>query len=134
MSGLILPPIDELNRPFWAACRRGEVVLQRCSACRRLRYPIAHQCPTCLCDEYIWEPVTGLGRVYSFTVFRHAYNDAWRDRIPYVVALIALDEGPFMLSDLTEVSPEDVTVDLPVTVVFEAVTEEVTVPRFTPWR
>ncbi|HWD64137.1 MAG TPA: OB-fold domain-containing protein [Solirubrobacteraceae bacterium] len=132
MSGLILPTIDELNRPFWAACRRGELVLQCCSACGRRRYPIAQLCPTCLCDAYTWEPVSGRGNVYSFTVFRHAYNDAWRDRIPYVVALIALDEGPFMLTDLVNVSPEDVRVDLPVTAVFEAVTDEVTIPRFTP--
>lgn len=132
MSGLILPSIDEVNRPFWDACRQERLVLQRCDDCGQLRYPISTVCPHCLSTEYSWEEVSGRGRIYSFTVFRHAYNEAWRERVPYVVALIALQEGPFMLTDLPGVAPEDVCVDLPVVAVFDAVSDEVTVPRFTP--
>jgi len=132
MSSLILPSIDELNRPFWDGCREGRLMLQRCTECGRLRYPIASLCPHCLCESYTWEPVSGRGSIYSFTVFRHAYNDAWRDRVPYVVALIALDEGLFMLTDVAGANPDDVRVALPVVAVFEAVTNEVTIPRFTP--
>jgi uncharacterized OB-fold protein len=132
MSPLILPTIDEVNQPFWEACRESRLVLQRCRDCGRLRYPISTVCPFCLSTACGWEPISGRGRIYSFTVFRHAYNEAWRDRVPYVVALIALDEGPFMLTDVVGTTPEEVRVDLPVQAVFDPVTDEVTVPRFTP--
>jgi uncharacterized OB-fold protein len=129
-----LPEIAELNRPFWDACRASTLVLQRCLDCGRLRYPIARYCPHCLSSRATWEPVSGGGEVYTFAVFRHAYNVDWRDRVPYTVALVKLAEGPCFLSDLVGVRPEEVRVGLPVEVVFEAVTDEITVPRFTPLR
>jgi len=129
MSRPVLPQLDELNRPFWDACREGALVLQRC-ACAHIRYPIAPFCPRCLSGEYIWKPVSGRGEIYSFTVFRHAYSDAWRDRLPYVVALVKLDEGPTMISNIVAAGAEEVHVGLRVRVVFERLTEEITVPCF----
>lgn len=132
MSGLIMPTIDELNAPFWQGCQAGRLHLQRCGECGRLRYPIASLCPHCLSEKFGWEPVSGRGRIYSFTVFRHAYNEAWRNQVPYVVALIELEEGPFMLTDVVGAAPEDVRVGLSVRALFDTVTDEVTIPRFTP--
>lgn len=134
MSERILPTITELNRPFWDGCRNGELVLQRCASCERLRYPIAPVCPHCVGREWTWERVTGRGVVYTFAVFRHAYNEAWRDRVPYTVAIVQLDEGPTLIGDVDGIAPEDVRVGLPVRVDFEQVTEEITVPRFVPAR
>lgn len=125
---LILPSIDDLNRPFWDGCAEGELRLQRC-ACGHLRYPISTLCPACLSTTYAWERVSGKGRVFTFAVFRHVYNDAWADRVPYVVALVQLDEGPRMLSNVVGSPPEDVRVDAPVEVLFET-DEGVAIPRF----
>jgi len=130
MSGPVLPQLDELNRPFWDACRNRVLVVQRC-ACGHLRYPVVPFCPRCLSGEYVWERMSGRAEVYSFTVFRHAYSDAWRDRLPYVVALVMLDEGPTMISNVVDVAPEEVQVGLSVRVVFDRLTEEITVPCFT---
>ena len=109
MSERILPTVDDTNRPFWDGCREGVLRLQRCTACGHLRYPISRYCPRCLSESTEWEAVDGRGSVYSFGVFRHGYNDAWRDRVPYVVALVQLDAGPTLISTI------DGLTDLPVT-------------------
>ena len=128
----ILPTIDDGNRPFWDGCRAGVLVLQRCDECARLRYPISPVCPQCICSKATWVEVEPTGEVYSFGVFRHAYNDAWRDRVPYAVALVKLDAGPTLISNIVGVDPGDVHVGRRVTAVFERVTDEVTIPQFTP--
>lgn len=128
----ILPVIDDVNRPFWDGCRNGILSGQRCTACHRLRYPVSLVCPHCLGREWAWEPLAGTGTVYTFVVFRHAYNDAWSDRVPYAVAIVELDEGVMMIGDITGISPDEVSVGMPVRVDFEAVTPEITIPRFAP--
>jgi uncharacterized protein len=132
VSGIVLPQIDDANRPFWDGCRDGVLRLQRCSDCRHLRYPISIVCPHCLSTEATWEQMSGLGEVYTFAIFRHAYNDGWRDRVPYNVALVQLAEGPTLISNVVGVEPEALRVGLPVAVVFETVGDDVTVPRFAP--
>lgn len=132
MSGLVLPVVDDVNRPFWDGCRDGVLRLQRCGDCDRLRYPISTVCPHCTSRAIEWEAVSGSGTVYSFAVFRHAYNDAWRERVPYVVALVELAEGPTMISNVVGVAPEEVRVGQAVSVVFDAVTPEISVPQFVP--
>ena len=126
----ILPAVDELNRPFWDGCREGELRLQRCT-CGHLRYPIATVCPRCLSTGYTWEAVSGLGRIFSFAVFRHAYNEAWRDRIPYAVAIVELDEGPRLIADVAVDDPAGLRVDQPVAVEFHP-EGDVVLPRFRP--
>jgi uncharacterized OB-fold protein len=128
----VLPKIDDGNRPFWDGCREGVLRLQRCEDCGHLRYPIAGYCPRCLSAQAVWEEVSGCGEVYSFVVFRHAYNDAWRDRVPYVVALVQLEEGPIVIGNVDDAEPEAVRVGMPVEVRFERVDDEVTVPAFAP--
>ncbi len=129
----ILPTLSDLNRPFWDGCRAGELRLQRCRGCGELLYPVAPLCPRCLSTELAWERVSGRGRVFSFAVFRHVYHEAWAARVPYTVALVELDEGPRMLSNVVGVPPEEVRVGMAVTVVFEP-EGELAIPRFRPAR
>ena len=113
------PTIDDGNKAFWDACEAGELRLQRCTPCGHLRYPISTVCPECLSADADWEVLSGRGTVFSFCIFRHAYNEAWRDRLPYNVALIQLEEGPRMLSNVQGVLPEEIHVGLAVKVAFE---------------
>jgi uncharacterized protein len=129
---LILPEIDDVNSPYWDGAKERKLRLQRCTRCRQLRYPISTVCPNCLSDELEWETVSGRGEVYTFGVFRHRYNESWGDRVPYAVAIVRLEEGPFVISDLVGVDVDDVRIGMPVRVRFEAATPEVTVPRFAP--
>ena len=127
-----LPEITDENRPFWESCAAGALSLQRCRACGRFRYPIAPVCPPSLASDFAWEPVSGRGRVFSYVVFHQVYHRAFQGDVPYNVALVELEEGPFMFSNVVELPNEQLTCDLPVRVVFERVTDTVTLPRFRP--
>jgi hypothetical protein len=126
------PPATALTRPFWTGGLHGELRLQRCRNCGHLRYPVSAICPRCLSGQADWEAVSGRGAVLSYTVFRRAYHDTWRDRVPYVVALIALDEGPVFLSNVVGVPPAQVQVGQRVAVVFGRRSAGAALPQFTP--
>jgi uncharacterized OB-fold protein len=134
VSEPVLPAIDDGNAEFWAGTLEGELRLQRCDGCGHLRYPIASLCPTCTGTGAVWERVRGGGEIFSFVVFRHAYHPAWRDRVPYVVAIVQLDEGPRMISNVVGCEPGEVHVGLRVEVDFEPVAETVALPVFRPCR
>jgi hypothetical protein len=125
------PCITEHNRPFWAAARRGELRLQRCQGCGHVRYPIAPTCPVCLCDAAEWVLLAGRGAIFACVVYHRAFGNAFADEVPYVVAIVQLEEGPRMLSDIVGTA-EGVRVNVGdrVEVVFDAITPECTVPRF----
>jgi uncharacterized OB-fold protein len=127
-----LPEITEENRSFWEACALGTLSLQRCGACGRFRYPIAAVCPRCLATDFAWTPVSGRGRVFSYVVFHQVYHRAFQGDVPYNVALVQLEEGPFMFSNIVGIPNEDLRCDMPVCVVFERATETVVLPRFRP--
>ena len=132
-AGPILPTITDLNRPFWEAAHTGRLVMQRCTSCRYLRYPISAVCPRCLGTGSEWADLSGAGTVLSFTVFHRAYNPAWAERVPYNVALIQLAEGPRMFSNVVGVPNDAITVGMPVRVVFDPVPgTDVVLPRFEP--
>jgi uncharacterized OB-fold protein len=114
-----------MEGPFWDAARVGRLELQRCADCATLRYPVSDICPSCLSLASTWERVSGDGEVYSFGVFRHQYKHDWPT--PYTVALIRLDEGPTLISNVVGCAPEDVRVGMPVSVVFED-----GIPKFAP--
>lgn len=125
-----LPTLNELNRPFWDGARRGELRLQRCDGCGHLRYPIQIVCPRCLSENSTWTQVSGRGKVYSCLTFHQIYNKAFAGDVPYNVSLIQLDEGPRMFSNVVGVPPGKVKVGDEVQAFFDAVTEEITIPRF----
>jgi uncharacterized protein len=124
----ILPELSDLNRGFWEATARGELAVQRCGGCGHLRYPISEVCPRCLSLELEWEPLSGRGTLYSWIVFHHAYHPAWRDRLPYTVALVELEEGPLLISNLAAGEP---VLGMPLQVTFERV-GDFAIPRFVP--
>jgi uncharacterized protein len=120
------------TQPFWDACRRHVLELQRCTACQQFWFPPSVRCPRCWGDAFEWQPVSGRGEVFTFTLMRRAYHPGFADELPYVVAVIALAEGPRLVSNLVGCDPELVKVGMPVEVVFEDVTPDVTLPKFRP--
>ena len=91
-------------------------------------------CPHCLSDDLTWQEVSGKGALHAFTIVHRHVNPAFHAEVPFVVALIELDEGVRMMSNLVGVAadPAEVRVGMPVEVVYEAVTDEVTLPKFRP--
>ena len=131
-SGRPGPRLDEENRPFWEACARHELYLQRCRRCGALRYYTRAVCPACLGDETEWVRSSGRGTIYTFTVTYQNQAPAFRARVPYVLAYVELEEGARMLSNIVECRPEEVRIGMPVEVTFEDVSSDVSVPVFRP--
>ena len=127
-----LPHIDEMNRPYWDAAKRHELMLQRCQECGHYRYPPGETCPRCLSDRLQWEKVSGRGTVHTWTVFHQVYHPSFASEAPYAVVAVELEEGPRMVTNLVDCKVEDIGIGLPVEVVFDDVTKEVTLPKFRP--
>lgn len=122
-----LPVITELTRGFWDHARARRLATQVCSACGDVHFPASPVCPKCLSDEQDWQPVSGRGRLESWVEFHRAYWPGFAGELPYRVCLIRLQEGPLMVSNLVGASAE---IGDPVHVVFEPVTDEITLPKF----
>ena len=129
-----LPVPSAESRPFWDAVRQHELKLQRCEACRAFWFPPSNICPECLSDRWAWTPVSGRGTVFSFVVMRRVYHPGFKDDVPYNATLVALEEGPRLMSNVVDCSNDEIQVGMPVEVVFDDVTDGVTLPKFRPLR
>jgi uncharacterized protein len=120
------------TQPFWDGCAQGQLLLQQCTRCHTFWHPPGPICPSCHSTEYEWTPASGTGAVYTFSVVRQAFRRAWEPLVPYVLAVIELAEGPRMISNVVEISPEEVQIGMPVTVTFQPVSETISLPLFRP--
>lgn len=128
-----LPVIDHLSAPFWEGCRAHELRLQRCRACGKLRFPPGPVCLDCRSSDTEWIVSKGRGRVYSWIVVRHPIPaEIYAEDVPYVVALVELDEGVRMPTNIVGCAPEAVTADMAVEVVFYDASGAITLPRVRP--
>ncbi len=125
-----LPTITDENREFWDGAKRGRLRMQKCTDCGHMRYPISRVCPKCLSYNYEWTDLSGRGEVFSYVVFHQLYNKAFEQDIPYNVALVQLEEGPRMYSNIVGVDNDAVKIGDKVEAVFDPVTPEVTIPCF----
>jgi uncharacterized OB-fold protein len=129
-EGKFLPSPKPATRPYWEACKRHELLLQECSQCGVRQFYPRTICASCSAAELHWVRASGSGTVVSWTVVRHPVSPAYAADIPYVVALIELDEGPTMMAQIVDCEPESVGSGMPVEVCFEDWTEEISMPNF----
>jgi hypothetical protein len=127
-----LPTVSDFNRPFWQAAHKGELRLQRCDECNFLWAPNGPVCPNCLSEKFQWEKLSGRGKIASWVVFHRLYIPAFADELPYNVAFVELDEGPRLIANIVSVDNADLKIGMPVEVVFEKVTDEISIPKFKP--
>jgi uncharacterized OB-fold protein len=99
-GGRIVPAETPLTAGYWSAARRGVILLQRCADCGAVLHPPAPVCPGDTGHELRWFEASGLGRIASCTVVTHAAHPAVQGRLPYVVVLVELDEGPRFICNL----------------------------------
>lgn len=125
-----LPKPSPTSRPYWEAARRHELQLQHCGACGGYIYYPRPRCPNCMSDNLKWERVSGRGKLYSYTVVRRASTRSFADA-PYVLAIVELDEGPRMTTNLIA-PPDQLKIGMPVAVHFDDVTPEHTLVKFKP--
>ncbi len=128
-----LPPFsiasDSDSQPYWEGIAQGELRIQRCDACSRAVFYPRAICPYCHANQLSWIVATGKGTIYSYTVAHQAFG-AFAAEVPYIVAIVELDEGARMMTRIIDAPREDVSIGASVQVTFTSVGEDLTLPYF----
>jgi uncharacterized OB-fold protein len=133
MSQRPLPAITPETLQFWEGTRVGELRLQRCSACSHAYFPPRPFCPRCASREVAVFRASGRATLYSY-VIHHRPVPGFTP--PYSIAVVTLEEGPRMMTNIVETpqTPEALQLDMPLEVVFERLTDDISLPLFRPAR
>ena len=125
-------PIPE-TRFFWEKARQHELWIQRCPVCNHVFFYPRFHCPQCLSDKVEWFKASGKGTLYSYMI-NHRPPPGFQDEAPYAIAIVQLDEGPRMMTNIVgiENTPQNLVLDMPLEVTFEDVTEDTTIPKWKP--
>jgi uncharacterized protein len=127
-----IPIPNEDSRRFWEGCRGNKLLLQQCDSCAHVRFYPRILCTECGSTETTWIEASGRATVYSHTTIHRAPSPAFKADVPYVLALVTLEEGGRMMTNIVGCKPDDVVIDMPVKVKFEKVSDEISVPKFEP--
>lgn len=125
-----LPAIDQWTKPFWDSCKQHRLVMQRCNASGKFWFPPGPVSPITRGTDWSWTELCGRGRVASWVVMHQRYFAGFADDLPYNIVLVELEEGPFLISNMQDLKDRDITVGMPVKVVFDDVTNEISLPKF----
>ena len=127
-----LPTIVGETKPFWDSCRLGRLMIQKCDRCEEYQFYPRGICANCWSNDIKWVQSSGKGTVWTFTVTSQNRTPGFAEDVPYVLALVELEEGVRMFTNIVECSPGDVKIGMPVEVTFVRATDQVTVPYFKP--
>lgn len=125
-----IPKPTQWSQPFWEGCKKHKLLIQKCQDCQKLIFYPKKFCPKCLSSNIEWMEASGKGKVYSYMVVYSYQPTEFEEDLPYVVAIVQLEEGVKMMSNIVGCSPEEVKCDMEVKVFFKKVTEEITLPNF----
>ena len=125
-----LPLINGDTKTFWDGCRDHLLKFQKCRECGHVRWPPSIICPKCHAQGSEWILSSGRGKIHSYVVYHQAFHPAFKEKLPYVVAIVELAEGPRILSNIVGSPHDQLRCDLAVSVTWEDVTEEVSLPLF----
>ncbi|MCU1503633.1 MAG: Zn-ribbon OB-fold protein [Ilumatobacteraceae bacterium] len=138
MSDLVhpLPYASWETRGWWEGCGRGELVLQRCTTCRRIQHKPRALCAKCLTDTVEHFVASGRGTIHTFTVTHQNFMAPFNEHLPYVLAYVELAEGPRVLTNVVGIDPADVRIGQQVVADYASSPrddgEVFAVPRFRP--
>ena len=125
-------PDDDLTAAFWEHCARGELRFQRCASCGTWRHLPRPLCANCGSKEWSWQPSSGRGKIYSWTITHQPLLRNFPEPVPYASIVVELEEGVRMVSGLRGLAPSELRLDLPVEVLFEDAGEDMRLPFFRP--
>jgi uncharacterized OB-fold protein len=131
-ASIPLPRPTPISRPHWEGCQQGVLRVQRCRDCGEHVFIPEPLCTACASQDLEWVDTTGRGSVYSYTVVHRPQRPEFR--VPYVVAIIEMEEGWHMLTNLVDIEPEAVKIGMRVEVAFEKMSDQITLPYFRPAR
>ncbi|HBD12058.1 MAG TPA: nucleic acid-binding protein [Porticoccaceae bacterium] len=125
------PKITRCAQPYWQSCLQEKLSLPYCKACDAVFYYPRLWCPGCFNQDLDWKTVSGRGRVYSYSVVHQSPLPSYQQDVPYVLAVIELEEGPRMMTNVINCDVDAVHVDMPVAVTFEQ-RGDMKIPQFQP--
>ncbi|TAJ21442.1 MAG: hypothetical protein EPO65_01485 [Dehalococcoidia bacterium] len=128
------PANEALTRPFWEAAQQHRFVVPQCVACDDFFWPPRAACPSCLREAWKWAEVSGRARLYSFTIVRQPANPAFLEGVPYVYALVDLEEGIRMVSNVVDCLLDDLQNEMSLVAMFEEMGDGWTLVKFRPAR
>jgi hypothetical protein len=133
MSVRLIPPSTELSQPYWDAARHNKLVVQQCGDCAHRLFPPGANCPKCGSKELAWTQVSGKGVVYTYTIAHRAPHPVLAEQCPLAIAVVELDEGPRMMSNVVGCDPNTIKIGMAVQVAFEPIDDsDVVLPVFRP--
>lgn len=127
-----VPVPTKETQPYWDGCKQHELRVQKCAACGHHQFYPRLYCTTCMSDRVEWVKTSGRAKILSYTIIYRPVTQAFAGNVPYVVAMVTLDEGPQMMTNIVGCEPEKVHIGMPVQVMFDDWTEEISVPKFKP--
>ena len=127
-----LPRPTEDSAPFWEAAHKGELRMQRCGDCGHIRFPPALLCARCLSERAEWVALSGRGTVFSWIVVHQSQHPAFNTDVPYNVAIIELEEGPRLHTNIVDCANDRIYIGMPVEVTFARVSDDTALVKFRP--
>ena len=125
-----LPGLEGLTKQFYDFCKLEELHFQRCSACHTFRHVPREVCASCNSFDWQWVRSSGVGSVYTWTVVERALHPAFGDDTPLAPVVVEMAEGVRLLATMLDCPAAELRIGMPVKIAYEAVTDEVTLPRF----
>jgi uncharacterized OB-fold protein len=133
MSARPIPPMSALTQPYWDAARRGQLALQHCAGCGHRPFPPRATCPSCGGQSLSWSTVSGRATIYSYTIAHRPPHPVFAKQLPLVVAIVELEEGPRMVTNIVGCDPTDVEIGMAVESTSEQIDDtDIALPVFTP--
>ena len=129
---LPIPIADAESEPFYRGAKDRKLMLVRCTGCGTWRMPGRGRCVDCWSEDWQWAEASGQGKLYSFGVMHQLYHPAFADALPYNFAVVELDEGPRIISNIIGCANDALRVDMPLIASYDDVSEETTLVRFKP--
>ena len=127
-----LPEMTEVSKVFWDGAKDHKLLFQCCESCgNNIFYP-KKMCPSCFSSALKWVEASGKGTIYSHTTCFSNVAPGFEKDAPYVVAVVDLEEGVRVLTNIIACNPDDLKCDMPVEVVFESINGEIELPKFRP--
>lgn len=127
-----LPTVDAETEPFWQGARDGKLLLRRCAGCARTSFYPRRFCPFCWSTDVSWEQASGQATLYTWSVVHSNDLPPFRERLPYVAAVVDLAEGPRMMTNVVDCDAEALAIGMALHVAFEQRSDDITVPVFRP--
>jgi uncharacterized OB-fold protein len=127
-----LPTPDDTTRSFWTGAEQGQLLIKRCRNCERAYFYPRPFCPHCWSEEVEWEVASGRARLYTWSVVYVNDLPPFADQVPYIAAIVDLDEGPRMMTNVVDCPVHNLKAGMPLQVAFRHQAEGVTVPVFRP--